>query len=509
MTDKKQETILIIDFGSQYKELIARRVRDAGVRYIFRSYTISLEEIVELKPIGIIFTGGPNSAYLENAPKVDIGIVELGIPILGICYGMQILCHMLKGRVVHCKKSEYGIIDCTLDIDNLLFKGLNPDGKVLMNHTDMVEMLPDNCFRLAQTALCENAAFKMADRDVYGVQFHPEVDTSFEGADMIKNFIFNICHARGGYESDDLVNGLIEDIKRDVQNKKVLLALSGGVSSAVCGALLAKAIPDQVTCVFVDNGLMVEEERKNVLETLQALRLNVVNVDAGEMFLKALNKITDPEKKRKAIGKLFIDCFKREAEKYNAEILVQGTLYSDIVESGGNGSAVIKSHHNVGGLPKKVPFKVLEPLKNLFKDDVRRLGSALGLPQSVVERQPFPGPGLAIRIVGRVTKEKLDILRRADSIVREEILSSEENPDQYFAILTNDKSVGVMGDGRTYNFTVVIRAVKTRDYMTSELYPLPLERLKLISTRITNEVKGVNRVLFDVTSKPPSTIEWE
>lgn len=509
MADKRQGTILIIDFGSQYKELIARRVREAGVPYIFRSYSISLEEIVEIMPIGIIFTGGPNSAYLENAPKVDIGIVDLGIPILGICYGMQILCHMLKGNVKRCDKSEYGIIDCDLDVGDPLFKGLNPKGRVLMNHTDMVAVLPDNCLRLAQTSLCENAAFKMADRDVYGVQFHPEVETSFEGADMIKNFIFNICHAQGDLKKCDLVDNLILDIQNEVQDKKVLLALSGGVSSAVCGALLSRAIPDQVICVYVDHGLEIDEEYQVMLELAKFLNLNVVKVDARKTFINALNKISDPEKKRKKIGRLFIECFAKVAKKKGIDVLVQGTLYPDIVESGGNGSAVIKSHHNVGGLPDRMPFKVIEPLKHLFKDDVRKLGLELGLPRDIIDRQPFPGPGLAIRIVGKVTEKRLEILRKADAIVRDEITRSKENPDQYFAILTEDKSVGVMGDGRTYNYAIVIRAVKTSDYMTSEIYSLPVDLLKRISTRITNEVKGVNRVLFDVTSKPPSTIEWE
>lgn len=510
MTENREEIILIIDFGSQYKELIARRVREAGVFFLFRSYTITPEEILEINPIGIIFTGGPNSAYLENAPRVDIRVTELGIPILGICYGMQILCHMLKGEVIRCDKSEYGIIDCSLDTRYPLFKGLNPNGSVLMNHTDMVLRLPDNSVKIAETALCANSAFKMVDRDIYGVQFHPEVESSFEGGDMIKNFLFNVCNAHGGCHQDDLVYNLICDIRKEVGDKKVLLALSDGVNSAVCAGLLAKAIPGQVSCVYVDTGFAQNESSYLDLLT-ESLNLKLIRADARDVFIEKLSKVSDPERKRKEIGKLFVKTFlkvtRELGEKF--DFLAQGTLYTDIVESGGNGSAVIKSHHNVGGLPEKLPFKLLEPLKKLFRGDVKKIGLYLGLSEKILNRQPFPGTGFAIRIVGRVTKEKLEILRKADAIVREEISVSNENPDQYFAILTNDRSVGVMGDGRTYDYAVVIRAVKTTDFMTCEIYPLPMDLLKKISTRITNEVKGVNRVVFDVTSKPPSTIEWE
>lgn len=510
MADKGQEKVLIIDFGSQYKELIARRVREAGVPFIFRSYEITVQEVIELNPIGIIFTGGPNSVYKENSPKIDKGITELGIPILGICYGMQLLCHTLGGRVVRCDKSEYGIIDCALDTSDKLFKGLNPNGRVLMNHTDMASVLPENSIVLASTSLCVNSAFKMKDMDIYGVQFHPEVETSMEGGKMISNFLYNVCNAHRCSIEEDETSSIVKKIRDEVKDKRVLLALSGGVSSSVCAVLLEKAIPNQFICVHVNTGLENSEKGEN-LAILDTLDIRCIRIDARNRFFFALKRVSEPEKKRKIIGKLFIDIYKEVAKNLGEKVdyLAQGTLYSNVVESGGNGSAVIKSHHNVGGPPKKIPFKLLEPLRHLFKDDVRRLGRELALPSSIIHCQPFPGIGLATRIIGRVTEEKISILRKADLIVKEEISLSEENPDQYFAILTQDKSVGVMGDGRTYSHAVVIRAVKSTDYMTCEIYPLPISLLKKISTRITNEVKGVNRVVFDVTSKPPSTIEWE
>ena len=503
------ETAVIIDFGGQYKELIARRVRECGVYSIIKPHTAGVEDIRSLSPVGIIFTGGPNSVYGDDSPKCDPAIFDLGVPILGICYGMQLICHMQGGRVEPCLKSEYGTLEAVLG-DSLLFEGVQGAGKVLMSHTDIVSSPPEGFKTTASTDLCPNAAFEDSGRKIYGVQFHPEVENTEHGLEIINNFLYRICGARGGYSMENYLETQIEKIRGTVGNKKVLLGLSGGVDSSVCAALLARAVPGRLTCIYVDHGFMREKETEEICAAFAGRELDFICVDARKRFVGALKGVEDPEQKRKLIGRLFAETFEEEAKKAGrAEFLAQGTIYPDVVESGTD-SAVIKSHHNVGGLPEELGFEgVVEPLRGLFKDEVRKLGLLLGLPEKLVYRQPFPGPGLAIRIVGEVTEEKLAILRHADAIAREEIERSGSPADQYFAVLTNTRSVGVMGDGRTYEYTLALRAVRTNDFMTCEFARLPWELLATISARITNEVSGVNRVVYDITGKPPATIEWE
>ncbi len=504
------ETVLILDFGGQYKELIARRVREHGVYSEICSCKMPVEEIRAMAPKGIIFTGGPDSVYREGSPTCDKAVLELGIPVLGICYGMQLICHLCGGKVEEGQKREYGVFPITLDTSLDLFRGCTVPTEVLMSHTDRVTQLPEGFTAMGHTDLCPIAAYANRERRLYGVQFHPEVNNSVQGSLILKNFLFDICGCKGDYSMESFLETKIREVREQVGSEKVLLGLSGGVDSSVCAALLARAVPGQLTCIYVDHGLMRQGETEEIRAVFADKALDFRCVDAADRFLGKLEGVTDPEQKRKIIGREFALVFEEEARKLGRiGFLAQGTIYPDVVESGTN-SAVIKSHHNVGGLPKDLGFSgVVEPLRYLFKDEVRKLGLLLGLPESLVKRQPFPGPGLSVRVLGEITREKLDILRPADAIVREEIGKCGCRADQYFAVLTGVKSVGVMGDGRTYDYTVAVRCVETSDFMTCVFAPLPWNVLRRISSRITNEVKGINRVVYDITSKPPATIEWE
>ena len=507
------ETVLIIDFGGQYKELIARRVRELHVYSEIKPYSISMEEIEKISPIGIILTGGPNSVYAENAPVCSVDFEKVGVPVLGICYGMQFLADKFGGKVVSCETSEYGKTQCVIDnTESPLFKGLEVNQTVLMSHTDKVSVdLPDGFKALAHTEHCEVAAFANTAKRIYAVQFHPETESTDNGLKMLENFVCGVCRASRDFSIDNYINEQIELVRKTVGDKKVILGLSGGVDSSVCAALLSKAIGDNLICIYIDHGFMRKNESDEIEKVFSGFDLNFVHVDARERFVSKLKGVSDPETKRKLIGAEFVRAFEDESNRYSdAEFLAQGTIYPDVVESGANKSAVIKSHHNVGGLPKDIRFKgVVEPLRRLFKDEVRAVGRALGLPDVIVNRQPFPGPGLAIRVIGDVTHEKLDTLRDADAIFRYEMDKASVKADQYFVVLTNTQSVGVMGDFRTYDYTVALRAVRTNDFMTCEIAEIPYSVLKTVSTRITNEVKGINRVVYDVTGKPPATVEWE
>ena len=507
------QTVLILDFGGQYKELIARRVRECSVYSIVKAGDLTAEQVQELNPIGIIFTGGPNSVYLEESPHCDKRIFELGIPVLGICYGAQLTAWSLGGTVAPCATSEYGKTAMEVDPACALFKGLSAQQIGLMSHTDQITVLPQGFTSVAHTVSCPNAAMACPERRIYAVQFHPEVESTPNGTQIIRNFLYEVCGAAGDYNLKDLEKQLIQSVREQVGSAHVLLALSGGVDSSVCAVLLSKAIPGQVHCIFVDHGLLRKNEFENVLKDYEHLGLNVIGVDAKEKFYKELAGVSEPEKKRKIIGKGFIDVFDEEAHKLkDIKWLGQGTIYPDVIESGKGDAAVIKSHHNVGGLPDYVDFKeIIEPLRMLFKDEVRVLGRELGLAETLVQRQPFPGPGLGIRVIGEVTKEKLDILREADYIFRDEIAKAglQNTMSQYFAALTNMRSVGVMGDGRTYDYALALRSVSTSDFMTADWVRIPYEVLDKVSVRIVNEVRGINRILYDVTSKPPATIEFE
>ena len=510
------QTVIVLDFGGQYNQLIARRVRECGVYCEVKPYTTPLAELKAMEPIGIIFTGGPNSVYDEKAPHVDPAIFQLGIPVLGICYGCQLMAQALGGSVTAAQDDsarEYGKTETWYDTNCRLFRDLPECGISWMSHGDYMEKVPEGFSLAAHSRACPNVAIADEKRGFYGVQFHPEVNHTEHGVDMIRNFLYHVCGARGEWTMEDYKHTAIAAIREKVGSGRVLLALSGGVDSSVCAALLAEAVGRQLTCVFVDHGLMRKNEGDEVEAAFRPWDINFVRVDAEDRFLTKLSGVTEPERKRKIIGEEFIRVFEEEAKKIGrVDYLVQGTIYPDVIESGAGDAAVIKSHHNVGGLPDYVDFKeIIEPLRMLFKDEVRALGRELGLPEYLVMRQPFPGPGLAIRVIGDLTKEKLDTLREADAIYREEIAAAglDREINQYFAVLTNTRSVGVMGDGRTYDYTLALRAVTTSDFMTADWARIPYDVLDRISVRIVNEVQGINRICYDITSKPPATIEWE
>ena len=512
----KNQKILILDFGGQYNQLIARRVRECNVYCEVKPFSTSLEEIKAFAPIGIIFTGGPNSVYEAGSPHVDTGVYSLGVPILGICYGCQLLAHELGGKVTAAQDDsarEYGKTETYFDTSCKLFKNIPAESITWMSHGDYMAQVPQGFRLVAHSAACPTVGICDEERGFYGVQFHPEVNHTVYGSEMLHNFLYEICGAVGDWTMADYKRRAIEEIRAKVGDGKVLLALSGGVDSSVAAALLAEAVGNQLTCVFVDHGLMRKDEGDEVEAAFAKWDINFIRVDAEERFLTALKGVVEPEAKRKIIGEEFIRVFEIEGKKIGSvDYLVQGTIYPDVIESGKGDAAVIKSHHNVGGLPDYVDFKeIIEPLRMLFKDEVRVLGRELGLAETLVQRQPFPGPGLGIRVIGEVTKEKLDILREADYIFRDEIAKGglQNTMSQYFAALTNMRSVGVMGDGRTYDYALALRSVSTSDFMTADWVRIPYEVLDKVSVRIVNEVRGINRILYDVTSKPPATIEWE
>lgn len=508
-----RDFVLVLDFGSQYNQLITRRIREFGVYSELHAHTISMEKIKELNPKGIILSGGPNSVYAENAFHVQEEIFKLGIPVLGICYGMQLITHMLGGKVESGHHSEYGKAELDVTGKSVLFEEIPETSVAWMSHGDLVTSLPEGFEKVGTSRLCPIAAFQSVEKGIYGVQFHPEVQHSEYGFQLLRNFVFRICGCENTWNMESFIELEIEKIRQTVGDKKVLCALSGGVDSSVVAVLIHKAIGDQLTCMFVDHGLLRKGEAEQVMETFtKEFNMRVIKIDAKERFMSKLAGVSDPEKKRKIIGNEFIYCFDEEASKLQGiDFLAQGTLYTDIIESGTVTAQTIKSHHNVGGLPEDMQFKLIEPLNTLFKDEVRALGTELGLADDIVWRQPFPGPGLAIRILGDVTEDRLHIVRESDAILREEIKNAglEREIWQYFTVLTNIRSVGVMGDQRTYDFAVGIRAVTSIDGMTSDWARIPWDVLEKISVRIVNEVPHVNRVIYDITSKPPSTIEWE
>jgi GMP synthase (glutamine-hydrolysing) len=508
------DKIIVLDFGSQYNQLITRRIREFGVYSELLSHKITAEEIKQINPKGIIFSGGPNSVYDDDAFRVDPEIYQLGIPILGICYGMQLMAYNLGGRVESADNREYGHADINVTDDQAaLFKGLPATQTVWMSHGDLVREVPAGFKTVATSANCPIASMADDDRKFYGVQFHAEVRNTQYGNDILRHFAFDVCQAQANWSMNDFIDMQVEKIREEVGDRKVLLGLSGGVDSSVVGVLLNKAIGDQLVCIFVDHGLLRKGEAKQVMDSLEGkFGLNIIKVDAQDRFLSKLAGVTDPEQKRKIIGNEFIEVFNDEAQKLKGiDFLAQGTLYTDVIESGTDTAQTIKSHHNVGGLPEDMHFELIEPLRTLFKDEARDLGEKLGMPEDLVWRQPFPGPGLGIRVLGEIIEDKLQIVRDSDLILREEIKNAGLDRDiwQYFTVLPGIRSVGVMGDGRTYDYTVGIRAVNSIDGMTADFARIPWDVLQKISVRIVNEVDHVNRVVYDITSKPPATVEWE
>lgn len=509
----QHEKVLVLDFGGQYNQLIARRVREQNVYCELLPCDISIERIKAFAPKGIIFTGGPNSVYDENSPHIDPEIFNLGIPVLGICYGAQLTAYTLGGKVEHAPSREYGKSDITY-FGGKIFKDVDKQNVCWMSHTDYISVPPAGFEVIAKTETCPVAAMADEKRKFYGVQFHPEVMHTRQGTQILRNFLYEVCGVAGDWTMSNFVKEQVAKLKAKIGDKKVLCAMSGGVDSAVAATLIHRAAGDNLTCIFVDHGLLRKNEAEDVYRVFKTERgMNLIKVDAADRFLTKLAGVSDPETKRKIIGSEFIKVFEDEAKKIGkVDYLVQGTIYPDVIESGKGKSAVIKSHHNVGGLPSVVDFKeIIEPLRDLFKDEVRKLGFELGLPEEIVMRQPFPGPGLAIRIIGDITREKIKVLQDADYIYREEIANAGLNKEiwQYFAVLTNCRSVGVMGDSRTYSYTLALRAVTSVDGMTADWARIPYDVLEKISTRIVNEVQDINRIVYDITSKPPATIEWE
>ncbi|AFH59639.1 glutamine-hydrolyzing GMP synthase [Paenibacillus caseinilyticus] len=511
--DKPNEIIVVLDFGGQYNQLIARRIRDLGVYSELLPFNTPADKIRELQPKGIVFSGGPASVYGEASPLVDPAVYDLGVPILGICYGMQMMAHQLNGKVEGALKREYGKAEVDFAEGCGLTHGLESRQTVWMSHSDLVVQAPEGFVVDAGTEHAPIAAMSHPDRKLYAVQFHPEVQHSVYGNEMIRNFLYKICECEGTWSMETFIEDTVREIREQVGDQKVLCALSGGVDSSVVAMLIHKAIGDQLTCMFIDHGLLRKDEAESVMDTFVGkFDMKVVKIDARERFLGKLAGVDDPEQKRKIIGTEFIRVFEEESTQFDDfAFLAQGTLYTDIVESGTATAQTIKSHHNVGGLPEDMKFKLVEPLKALFKDEVRKVGEECGLPEAIVWRQPFPGPGLAIRVLGEVTEEKLTIVRESDAILRDEIAKAGLNREiwQYFTALPNMKSVGVMGDARTYSYTVGIRAVTSIDGMTADWARIPWDVLEKISVRIVNEVDNVNRIVYDITSKPPATIEWE
>ncbi|AEV95581.1 glutamine-hydrolyzing GMP synthase [Pediococcus claussenii] len=508
------DKIIVLDFGSQYNQLITRRIREFGIYSELLSHKISAEEIKKINPKGIIFSGGPNSVYDKDAFRIDPKIYELGIPILGICYGMQLMAYNLGGKVEPADNREYGRADIDVtDPDAVMFKGLPSNQSVWMSHGDLVREVPEGFKTVATSKNCPIASMADDNRKFYGIQFHAEVRNTQYGNEILKHFAFDVCEAAANWSMDDFIDLQIAKIREQVGDKKVLLGLSGGVDSSVVGVLLHKAIGDQLVSIFVDHGLLRKGEAQQVMDSLEGkFGLNIVKVDAQDRFLNKLAGVSDPEQKRKIIGNEFIQVFNDEAQKLEGiDFLAQGTLYTDVIESGTDTAQTIKSHHNVGGLPEDMHFSLIEPLRSLFKDEARALGEKLGMPEELVWRQPFPGPGLGIRVIGEITEDKLEIVRDSDFILREEIKKAGLDRDiwQYFTVLPGIRSVGVMGDGRTYDYTIGVRAVTSIDGMTADFARIPWDVLQKISVRLVNEVDHVNRVVYDITSKPPATVEWE